>query len=321
MIRGPGHLHACVVGLVALAVIMPCHVVFAQPDHPRGPKGDRARLGSRPGPPHRGQGGDMMPPWPFATDDEARRAGMDPDSVVPPGHEGVLLWVRAIQEFSIQGEVLAELNSQQERLLEELDALRNAEKTGDLDPDSTDRAAKMRDLLEAAQGNEKEIERTHRDLSKGANQLVDHATEIREGLLGLQAHLAANAEKEGRQGRDGRRLQDYKRRLADAITLLEKVESAPKKGARLLLSEMPKFVPPPAAGREGDSPLIARLRDRIDRIDRSNRFLQWRLKANEREIESVRKLIEKIAQRQEKVTELTDGDSPETKPDTLPPGN
>jgi hypothetical protein len=319
MIVRSRHFRACFAALVALAVAVPCHVALAQPDHPRGPMGDRMGPGNRSAPPHRGPRGDMIPPWPFASEDEARRAGVDTDSAAPTGHKGVSLWLQAIQDFSIQREVLAELSGQQERLLEKLDAMRNAEQTGDLGPDSTDRAAKMRDLLEAAQENEKEVERIHQGLAKGAAKIVAHVSEVREGLLGLQTHLAASTSAEGKRGHGGRRMQDYRRRLADAIALLEKVEADPKRGAKLLLAEMPKFVPPPSSDREGDSPLIARLRDRIDRIDRSNRFLEWRLKANEREIKSVRKLIDKIAQRQETITELTDDDSPETKSDTPPP--
>ncbi len=224
------------------------------------------------------------------------------------------IWVNAVHEYSQKREKIEKLHRQQNEIFEELSLMRpmTASDSGEMDYSSRGRVSQ---LLQAAQENEIELQALSRDLRGRLSQVVQVAPAIRSDLKRLANFVnnlaekinSGSGDKELRQ--QARVIYEIKRRISEADVLLTQIQKSPDKGVDLLMQELHALVPR-SQSRDSMAPILERLEEKLARLEQSQRFLQWRLAADEREIESLRRLLDKIRENQSADTESLSVESP-----------
>ncbi len=212
------------------------------------------------------------------------------------------VWVNAVEEYSQKREKIEKLHRLQNEIFEELSLMRPTTVNDSSEIDYSSRG-RVSQLLQAAQENEVELQALSRDLRSRLSQVVQVVPAVRRDLQTLSKFVNSLAEKTNKNSSDqkmrqqARVIYEIKRRISDAEVLLTQVQKTPEKGVDLLMQELHAFVPR-SSTRGAMTPILERLEEKLERLERSQRFLQWRLANDEREIESLRRLLEKIKENQ-----------------------
>lgn len=252
--------------------------------------------------------------WPFNPDDYARVLGMTAEKPSDKARDALAFWTWAVQEFTAQRRSLAGLNEQQAFLLDQLEQVRGYLTEESLSLPEIERRAQIRELFMKAQENEEKIEQVQNAMKEVCGQAAPRAAEIRKRLVGVREALERKAPSVGTvsvgkdaarkpQGQPGAgdrldplRSFQYRQQLDDAIGLLEQVEKAPADAVGLLMANMRKFRA--YRSRQGGVPvLLTRFEEQIARLEQSQKVLQWRLTANDREIKGLRDLLGKTLEK------------------------
>ncbi|MFW6303617.1 MAG: hypothetical protein ACOC2L_03260 [Candidatus Sumerlaeota bacterium] len=237
-------------------------------------------------------------------DNERNQRRLQPDQ--PLG-----IWINTVLEFARQREKIDALREEQNKIFEELSLMRPP--SGEESPfGEIESRGRIRQLLQAAQENEIALQSVMTELKKDLSEVVGNASRIKREIQRVSREINRAAQDMKREPgtedlrKEARSIFELKRRLSDAEVLLTQIEKNPDNGIDLLLQELQGFVPRRAM-RGSMAPILERLEEKLTRLERSQRFLQWRLAADEREIESLRRLLEKIHQNQSQMT--TEGSS------------
>ena len=226
-----------------------------------------------------------------APEPAARAGAWHLPGIEPLGPDDPLkLWQDVTSDYARLRKTHLELTRRQGELVEQLGAQGGGDRRGPSLRNVRSRR-KMSRLAERLHENLQEQLRVDAEMQEVAKRVVDNAPRLLERLTAIRRRAVERAESapEGETGRAARMRGRLVERLDGAITLFERIEADPEHAASRVLDTLGA-----QAQRGGRRAPGARLAERLDALEREQRFLRQRLDANEEALEELRRRIEEL---------------------------
>lgn len=255
---------------------------LAQPPLPGGP----------PGPPDRA----------IDLPDAPNRKASDFEWRFPPGfelasgdEEPLRIFLTALSDLGELVRQSGELDAKQAQLVAQAQAYqRDIQRRTGMFPNFRERS-RMRELIGELHRNQQDFRNNEEAMRQVAMRVALQAGPVRRRLQDLreawETTQGSSESGDANQDRPQRRFGD---RVSQTVAVLEAAESAPEANVNRVLYDMLRYYA--EQGSRSRSYLLQRLSERLDQIEREQALLRQSLEANDREIESLRRQIERIGQ-------------------------
>ena len=212
----------------------------------------------------------------------------------------VFEWFQMLQEFQNLAGELDALYTGQSGLLDQIELARRDEKSVQETLLTLKTRGRVRDLIQALHANEQKIETSRGTLKSHASEMVRRAPVIRAEMQSLKDRWEARLKEwESKGGADTQQPRRMAARvipwLDDGIDLLNEIERSPENSAEALLREVRRMTLFRNEERPNFLTIYQRFREKTNKLQSEQEFLEQRMEANRREIEEVSRQLDRLA--------------------------
>ena len=212
----------------------------------------------------------------------------------------VFQWFQMLQEFQNLAGELDALYTGQSGLLDQIELARRDEKSLQEALLTLKTRGRIRDLIQALHANEQKIETIRGTLKSRAKEMVTRAPGIRGEMQSLKDKWEARLKEwESRGGADTQQPRRMAARvipwLDDGMDLLNEIERSPENSAEALLREVRRMTLFRNEERPSFLTIYQRFREKTNKLQSEQEFLEQRMEANKREIEQVSRQLDRLA--------------------------
>jgi hypothetical protein len=212
----------------------------------------------------------------------------------------VFQWFQMLQEFQNLAGDLDALYTGQSGLLDQIELARRDEKSVQEALLTLKTRSRIRDLIQALHANEQKIETIRGTLKSHAKEMVTRAPGIRGEMQSLKDKLEARLKEwESKGGADTQQPRRMAARvipwLDDSMELLNEIERSPENSAEALLREVRRMTLFRNEERPNFLTIYQRFREKTNKLQSEQEFLEQRMEANKREIEEVSRQLDRLA--------------------------
>jgi hypothetical protein len=212
----------------------------------------------------------------------------------------VFLWFHKLQEFQSSAGELDACYAEQSRLFDQIELARRDEKSVQETLLTLKSRGRIRDLIQALHASEQNTEPIRNSLKSQAQDMVQSAPVIRAEMQSLKDKCEARLKEWGSKG--GPDTQQPRRMAArvipwldDSIDLLNEIERSPENSADTLLREVRRMTLFRNEERPNFLTIYQRFREKTNKLQSEQEFLEQRMEANRREIEEVSRQLDRLA--------------------------